>query len=1118
MARSLSLFQSKNDFDRSELDLSGVIDPKAEAKAKARSSLLDFICYTMPRYEVNWHHRLFCDAIERLIFGDLDRLMILTPPRHGKCLAEGSRVLMGDGQLIPIENLHHSNTVISLSGDYNSCKSAIVGVASNGVKPVLKITLQSGKSLICTENHPLLTVDGWRLAGELSIGVSVAALRKSPIPDGKPLPYGFAALMGYLVGDGSFGTGEPRITTNQPSVVEHLREIAAANEWQLTTIAKYSYYIRNIQRGKRGGFSAKEKLRGYMKPSKSIDKRVPDCIFQANESDLCAFLAAYFNCDATVNGCREGVAEYYSVSEGLLRDVQHLLTRLGIYSTLRVKNGRYKGERHISYRLIISGSDMVLFAAKIPVIGDRGCKLRDLAKANDNKRHFPEYDSIPVGWKQHMKQTVYWHRHNSKIRADKEYTRGTARHIVLAIAAAEGKNPELMKLCSPDVIWERIVAIEPMGDRPTYDLEVAETHNFVCDGIVVHNSQVCSRHLPAYVLGRNPDAQIIATSYAADLATRMNRDVQRIIDTPIYREVFPKTTMNSKNVSADARGSYLRNSEIFEIIGHRGSYRGAGVGQGITGMGYWLGIVDDPVKNRAEAESRTVRDGIWDWYTSTFRTRAEKGAKILIVLTPWHPDDLHGRLLKQAAENPQADQWEVLRLPAIAPDRQLHALDPRQPGEALWPGKYDLAELNRIKFSIGDYDWGSLYQCNPTIEGGNIFKTAEWFDRRWFKATTYGKIVISVCSRFRDTASSSYLTIQVWAKAGDREFHLLDQMRDRLNYLDFKVAIGEIVAKWETQGQLISEMLIETRMNGSSIIDDLIQSVPVLVTPTNFKGDSDGVRGQSVAGLCQEGCVVLPSNSDAPWVDGLLSELADFPSGETVDRSNAFNQALIYLALRNVLGAVFEGFDRRVHALMGRDATDFAYDKSLPIHLSFDFNRHPATCLVAQVHDDVVIVLREFYLLNSSTFEMSETVCKWLVSLGSSDLDILVYGDASGNSRTANSDKSNWQIVWDGFKRFDLRDRCRKRYGASNPGVLDTVISVNSLFRADRLLILLPYCPELVKDLEQMRWKGDQLDKSDLMRSHEVDCLRYLVHTLFSYKRQNTTPAKAQIRIEGLPV
>lgn len=230
-------------------------------------------------------------------------------------------------------------------------------------------------------------------------------------------------------------------------------------------------------------------------------------------------------------------------------------------------------------------------------------------------------------------------------------------------------------------------------------------------------SQLVSRHLPAYLLGRFPDTQIIACSYGADLASRMNRDVQRIIEAPTYQNIFPESKLFGRNVRAT--GSYMRNSDIFEIVGKQGSYRSAGVGGGIMGMGFNFGIIDDPVKNREEADSSTYREAVWEWYTSTFYSRRAQNAGILITLTRWNEDDLAGRLLKLAREDPMADQWTVLTFPAIATDEK-HPDDPRQTGEALWPERFPLEELAKTR-AASDYEWWALYQQDPRQQG-----TAEW--------------------------------------------------------------------------------------------------------------------------------------------------------------------------------------------------------------------------------------------------------------------------------------------------------------------------------------------------------------------------------------------------------
>ena len=146
-------------------------------------------------------------------------------------------------------------------------------------------------------------------------------------------------------------------------------------------------------------------------------------------------------------------------------------------------------------------------------------------------------------------------------------------------------------------------------------------------------SEIVSRRFPAFALGRNPDLTFIATSYSNDLSSMMNRDVQKIIDQPEYRELFPETTLSGKAVrTVTAKGSAQRNSEVFEVVGKRGRYKSAGVGTGITGQGGEILLIDDPVKNAEEASSPTTRESIWNWYETTLKTRAEPGGGVLLIM------------------------------------------------------------------------------------------------------------------------------------------------------------------------------------------------------------------------------------------------------------------------------------------------------------------------------------------------------------------------------------------------------------------------------------------------------------------------------------------------------
>src|SRR3990172_1582720 len=259
------------------------------------------------------------------------------------------------------------------------------------------------------------------------------------------------------------------------------------------------------------------------------------------------------------------------------------------------------------------------------------------------------------------------------------------------------------------------------GLLPTNDpqyKEDAPKRVILCAPPQTGKSELVSRRLPAYAFGRIPDLTVIGTSYGADLASMMNRDIQRVISSDEYRNVFPKTRLNEVNIRTTSQGQYLRNSDIFEIVNYNGRYRSAGVGGGITGMGMRLGIIDDPFKDQMEAQSETIRNNVWEWYTTTFYTRLGKSGAIVIMHTRWHEDDLVGRLLELQKTDPKADKWLVLSFPAILDDEtQRSTLDQREYGDALWPNKYDLDALAKMKANDPD-GFEALQQQRPVKPGG----------------------------------------------------------------------------------------------------------------------------------------------------------------------------------------------------------------------------------------------------------------------------------------------------------------------------------------------------------------------------------------------------------------
>lgn len=404
-------------------------------------------------------------------------------------------------------------------------------------------------------------------------------------------------------------------------------------------------------------------------------------------------------------------------------------------------------------------------------------------------------------------------------------------------------------------------------------------------------SELTSRRFPAYAFGRYPDLQIIATSYGADLSQRFNRDVQRIIDDDVYRQVFPETTLYGKNVRTTVNGSYIRTSDLFEIVGHKGAYRSCGVGGGITGTGADILVIDDPVKDRASANSTTIRNAIWDWYTSTAYTRLSPGGGVVVMQTRWHQDDLVGRLIDHM-HGDDGDTWTVINYPAVAEQEEPH----RHIGEALHPERYPLEALNRIRAAVGERDWAALYQQHPVPDGGGLFKDV-WIQhyRDADLPARFDRLLMSWDMTFKDSAGSDYVVGQVWGRKG-AAFYLLDQVRAQMDFAKTLHAFVEMANKWPA----VTRKLVEDKANGPAIISMLRKQVSGIIPIT--PKESKEARASAVSALWEAHNVYLPHPDEHPWVAReFIPELLSFPSGAHDDQVDAMTQALNDLRTRGRL-------------------------------------------------------------------------------------------------------------------------------------------------------------------------------------------------------------------------
>jgi predicted phage terminase large subunit-like protein len=379
-------------------------------------------------------------------------------------------------------------------------------------------------------------------------------------------------------------------------------------------------------------------------------------------------------------------------------------------------------------------------------------------------------------------------------------------------------------------------------------------------------SMLASEYFPAWYIGRNPSHYVIAATYAQELADDFGRKVRNQIGDAVYQGIFPGVSL--KTDSQASRRFHVAGPPDTLSTAQDGAYFAVGIGGPVTGRGAHLLLIDDPVKNREEAESEIIRRKTRDWYTSTAYTRLMPGGRVVVIQTRWHEDDLAGWLLREHAH----EGWDVLDLPAIDAN-----------GRALWPDQYPVETLEQIRRAIGPRDWSALYQQRPSPETGNYFK-AEWLhtadtlpDRR--SLAVYGG------SDYAVTADGGDYTVHVVVGIDpDDRVWLLGLWRGQTSSDVWVDAFCDLVVKWkpigwaEETGQIkggVGPFLLKRMLERKAYVHR--QAFPT-------RGDK-AIRAQSIRGrIAMRG---LHMHRNAPWRADLVAEMMSFPVAVHDDQVDA---------------------------------------------------------------------------------------------------------------------------------------------------------------------------------------------------------------------------------------
>lgn len=389
-------------------------------------------------------------------------------------------------------------------------------------------------------------------------------------------------------------------------------------------------------------------------------------------------------------------------------------------------------------------------------------------------------------------------------------------------------------------------------------------------------SERCSKYFPAWGLEQRPDEKWVLASYADGLARRNGRAVRDLF---LHRpELFSYTVRED-----------LAAQHEWELEGHRGGVYAVGVGGGMTGRPADRVVIDDPVKDREQADSEVYRERVWEWWRDVVVARLSPAGSVLVIMTRWHEDDLVGRLLRE-----DDHEWTVLNIPAECVDPSSDPLGRTRIGQFMQSARRrTVKQWTKRKKEVGLRSWEALYQGHPSPAEGTIFlrKDVTYYEKPVWQIASDGRCVVpgvatvfqSWDCTFKDKKDSDFVVGQVWAKIGP-DFYLLDQVRGRMSFTGTCEAMRALSDKWPQA----LEKLVEDKANGTAVIDHLKRLLPGLIAVEPQGGKV--ARANAVSPLWEAHNVKIPKW--LTWTEAYVNEMCSFPNGTNDDQVDGTTQAL----------------------------------------------------------------------------------------------------------------------------------------------------------------------------------------------------------------------------------
>lgn len=760
--------------------------------------------------------------------------------RLGISMPPGTAKPVAENSLVKIENGTYVEIKDITVGDrvltHTGKYQTVLGKHSQGILPSLLIQTASGRNLITAYDHPFLTPSGWKEAKDLSISESLAAIIPQNTSDTSKRSIEEFRVIGYLLGDGCVTSIKP----SDPNCTDYHFNLTNVDPW---IIKDFCHCITVL------GFSFKISI-------KNGGSRI-----RVTSSKAHAWMR--LSGIAGLNSHTKHFPEW--VFKGSLEKQAALVGAYFNCDSTTHKNGSTRKSLGVEYNSVsfklLSDSQKVL-----QTLGVRATLENKISKY-EGERHYSYRLSI-VG--------------------------DSVRQFIDIVGMCESKknrclewNPQRKRFYT-NIIEDSITLINPHIDTKMYCLTVENDSSFTIDHIAVHNSSYCSRMFPAWYLGRNPKKKFIQAGHTQNFVeSQFGKKTRDIVDLQEFRDIFPNI-----RVANDSRASGL-----WSLNNPYGGYTAKGVGQAIAGFRGNISVVDDPIGSRADAESQTVRDAVFNWFSADLSTRLVPDSPLLIVATRWHSDDLMGRVEKMSDEG-KGIPYEIINIPALCIDAETDPLN-RAENEHIWPERSGIDYFLQFRAVSSARDWQSLFQGQPIDQTGSVMKS-EWFKRYINdprKEFPEGRITISVDTASKPGERNDYTVVTVWLKTTTGNYYLLDVQREKLEFTEMTLMIEKTCRRWAA-----TAILVEDKGSGTQYIQTRQGKAPAPIISIAVNQTGKEFRFDAVTPMFEAGLVYLPNT--ASWLPDYEAELISFPLGKHDDQVDSTSQYLSWAAGKKSFGGM----------------------------------------------------------------------------------------------------------------------------------------------------------------------------------------------------------------------